>query len=259
MLEVVCIARWNSLMTSWIVFFITENSSVVVAFVCIPFCGFGRVGCQVQTQIIFLSSSRKMMLSWRTQFRQQHGASYSPSRTAFLSQRSLGWKVGSRWQHQHSANPMTAGMRKKRGNHSNSHSDYILTMNCSVWRWWTGETWRCLPLLSQTPLPLPVPLPVTPAPHDSNVVWWCSIMAALGSYGGGDGDVGRQSVKQEWHPPHWGRRQCVPPLLFDFVCSTLYWFIFYVNSLQSIFCSCYFLIVLLNKKTVVSAPVIGVT
>ena len=161
MLEVVCIARWNSLMTSWIVFFITENSSVVVAFVCIPFCGFGRVGCQVglQTQIIFLSSSRKMMLSWRTQFRQQHGASYSPSRTAFLSQRSLGWKVGSRWQHQHSANPMTAGMRKKRGNHSNSHSDYILTMNCSVWRGWTGETWRCLPLLSQTPLPLPVPPP----------------------------------------------------------------------------------------------------
>ena len=50
---------------------------------------------------------------------------------------------------------------------------------------------------------------------------------------------------------------CSPPR-WDFVCSTLYWFIFYVNSLQSIFCS-YFLIVLLNKKTVVSAPVIGVT
>ena len=259
MLEVVCIARWNSLMTSWIVFFITENSSVVVAFVCIPFCGFGRVGCQVQTQIIVLSSSRKMMLSWRTQFRQQHGASYSLSRTAFLSQRSLGWKVGSRWQHQHSANPMTAGMRKKRGNHSNSHSDYIL-----IWTVLCGDDGQekpegvCLFWVKHLS-PSPSSLPVTPAPHDSNVVWWCSIMAALGSYGGGDGDVGRQSVKQEWHPPHWGRRQCVPLLLFDFVCSTLYWFIFYVNSLQSIFCSCYFLIVLLNKKTVVSAPVIGVT
>ena len=228
-------------MTSWIVFFITENSSVVVAFVCIPFCGFGRVGCQVglQTQIIFLSSSRKMMLSWRTQFRQQHGASYSLSRTAFLSQRSLGWKVGSRWQHQHSANPMTAGMRKKRGNHSNSHSDYILTMNCSVWRWWTGETWRCLPLLSQTPLPLPVPLPVTPAPHDSNVVWWCSIMAALGSYGGGDGDVGRQSVKREWRPPHWGRRQCVPPPV-----ETLFVLLFIDLSFMLIVYNLFFVVVI---------------
>ncbi|KAK0135981.1 hypothetical protein N1851_028134 [Merluccius polli] len=34
----------------------------------------------------------------------------------------------------------------------------------------------------------------------------CSLMmqhnGGLGSYGGGDGDVGRQSVKREWRPPH---------------------------------------------------------
>ncbi|CAL8255536.1 unnamed protein product [Boreogadus saida] len=62
--------------------------------------------------------------------------------------------------------------------------------------------------------PLPVPLPVTPVPHDSSSLmmqheggaWqlWrrLAAMAALGSYGGGDGDVGRQSVKREWRPPH---------------------------------------------------------
>ena len=192
------------------------------------------------------------MLSWRTQFRQQHGAGYSPSRTAFLSQRSLGWKVGSRWQHQQSANPMTAGMRKKRVkklNHSNSHSDYILTMNCSVWRWWTGETWRGLPLLSQTPLPLPVPPPCPPPrppPHDACATrLQCSLMM---QHHGGAWQLWWQwrrcrATEREARVASTSLRKvsvCSPPPRWDslfFVCSTLYLFFFYVNSLQSIFCS----------------------
>ena len=36
-------------------FFITENSSVLVAFVCIPFCGFGRVGCSTSRDTNYFS------------------------------------------------------------------------------------------------------------------------------------------------------------------------------------------------------------
>ena len=93
----------------------------------------------------YFSFFLKEDVSWRTQLRQQYGASCSALLTAFLSQWSVGWKVKSRRQHQQSWNPMTAGMRKKRitrSNHS-SYSNQRMIMKCSVWRCLTGEIWKC--------------------------------------------------------------------------------------------------------------------